>query len=127
MQVGPKMAEVATKTAILASFLELSLMMFRLLSPIFAEMGEVEKRTTVERFWWIFRIWSIAWMLLDAILEEIWSNWRSHLRSCSYDLSFLATCYQIGELIVARMIQIRVLKQEVPGWVGGNRTGLGAY
>ena len=92
VQVGPKMAEVATKIVILSSFLELSWMIFRLLSPIFAEMGEVEKRRTVQRFWWIFRIWSIAWRLLDAILEEIWSNSRSHFRSCGYDLSFLATC-----------------------------------
>ena len=46
-QVAPKMAEVATKIAILASFWELSWM---ILFPIIAEMGEVEKRTTVQRF-----------------------------------------------------------------------------
>ena len=65
------MAEVASKITILASFWELSWRIFQLLSPIFAEMGEVQKRTTVQRFWWIFRIWSIAWRLLDAILEEL--------------------------------------------------------
>ena len=46
MQVGAKMAEVATKIAILASFWKLCWRIFLLLSPIFAEMGEVEKRAT---------------------------------------------------------------------------------
>ena len=50
MPVGAKMAEVASKITILASFWELSGRIFQLLSPIFAEMGEVEKRTTVQRF-----------------------------------------------------------------------------
>ena len=44
------MAEVASKITILASFWELSWRIFQLLSPIFAEMGEVEKRTTVQAF-----------------------------------------------------------------------------
>ena len=83
-------------------------MIFRLLSPIFAEMGEVEKRTTVQLFLRIFRIWSIAWRLLDAILEEIWSNSRSHLRSCGYDMSFLATCWHSGGNKIAKMSQLGV-------------------
>ena len=50
MQVGAKMAEVVTNIAILVSFWGLFYKIFRLLSPIFAEMGEVEKRTIVQRF-----------------------------------------------------------------------------
>ena len=50
VQVGAKMAEVVTNIAILVSFWRLFYRIFRLLSPIFAEMGEVEKRTTVQHF-----------------------------------------------------------------------------
>ena len=53
--------------------------------PDLVEMGEVEKRTTVQRFWWIFRIWSVAWRLLEVILSGIRGNLRSYSGSWGYD------------------------------------------
>ena len=81
-------------------------------------MGEVEKRTTVQRFWWILRVWGVVWTVLAAILSEIWTYLRHHSRAWGYYLSFLATCWHLSGNMIARMIQLRVPDGKYRGVVG---------
>ena len=79
MQVGAKIAEVATKIAILASFGELSWMIFWLLSSIFAEMGEVEKRTTLA--------FLVDFQDLEHCLEALGCHLKRNLKQ--FEVSFV--------------------------------------